>query len=243
MPHAFGKSITFSFTPIIDSEPTAVDALVSARLFSEKPSELQISNPATPGFIDEQTSWASGGNYEKLITFDPVTDPDPNSNEDLEKYYVVVNFKYEAAGPTVYKNEAIFLFRPDGLTSRIECDAEDIFDIEESLEDLFSIYQVDRRIENAKKDLFRWYKALGYPPKSLFRLEELNDACRYRATALCCISLYNDRAQHWKEKFSVYQEQYEQALKSSQPGVDQDGDDDPDALETTPPSGAFYVTR
>jgi hypothetical protein len=233
MPHVFGRSLSFSFTPIIDNEPVKVDSLVSARIFSEVPTETQIETPATTGYISAVTSWKSAGEYEKVITFNALVDADPHSNEEYETYFVVVNFKYDSGGATVHAVEQIDVFRPDGLTSTIGTTFADVYSVDPKFEDHFGVSQVDKFIADSKKDIFRWYKGLGYPKKSLLRLGELNDACRYRAAQKICLSL------KWWESMSEYKAAYIDALKSSQPLA---GDTSGDHAAPTP-SGSVFLMR
>lgn len=235
MPHVFGKSISFSFTPIVDSEPVKVDSLVSARIFSDTPTDAQIDTPATSGYIGSPvTTWTSKGNYEKLIEFAALTDSEPRSQDDYETYYVVVNFKYDSGGATVAVLEAIDVFRPDGLTSKITTRFDDVYAVNPKYKNHFTIADINVFINEAVKDIFRWYKGLGYPPKSLIRMSELNDACKYRAACKCDLSL------KWWEDLKEHKEAYLEALKCSQPlAADSTGEN----ASETPSGGTVYMMR
>lgn len=226
MKHVFGKSIDYSFTPLIDGTPVSANALVSARLYSSEPTDAQKEDSAATGggFVGSAvTTWKSQGKGEYTITFPALTDSDPHSVETYEEYFVVVSFKFEAAGPTVFVSEKIFLYRPDAWTSRITTRFLDVIGLESKIEVMKTQAEIDKFIELAKDRIFRKLKRLGAVKRNLFNLDELNDAVLYLATSMICSDLASEDAQFWMTKADRHHQAYEEILPASQPGYDEGG--------------------
>lgn len=222
MPHVFGRSLEFSFTPIIDNEPVEVDSLVSARIFLDEPTDLQLDTPATTGYIQAITTWKKKG-LERVITFSAIADPSPHSTVDYEQYWVAVNFVMESGGATVFVKEPLYVYRPDAVTSKISTRFDDIYRVEPKLEEHYTIQKINGFIVEAKKDILRWFKGLKIQLKELGNLYELNDACSYLAAQKACFSLASSQEPIWFTKSDKYEAAYERALNSAQPTAGEDG--------------------
>lgn len=243
--YLFGKTIAFSFTPVDGAgEVAAVDSLVSARLYDYPPSEAQVDNSAG-GHLQEILTWTAGASPadgSKVITFAAVTDTEPHELEEFEEFWVVVNFKYEAAGPAVFAKELIWLYRPNALTSRVTVTSTDIFAQEPKLEDVgITATAANTFVTEAKKQIFRRFKGLGSPQRKLFNLDELNDAVKYLATALACLSKYCREAPEWKDKFDLHMGQYEAVFAATEPGFNPEPLMDPDPTMKAKENVAYIV--
>lgn len=228
--YVFGKSIDFVFNPIIDGVPVRVYSLTSARIYSNTPTDAQIEDvgQASTGHIGSRvTSWTDDGDFAKKITFSALTDSDPHASAEYKIHYVAVNFKYESGGPDVYLTEAIFVYRPDALTSRVTVDYTDVLKLERNLSDFFQPSDLEDFIALAKEEVFARYEGLNKKIKRLFGLEKLNICVKLKATALACFDRYNDNAPAWLRKSEALEKRYDAAFAASQVGYDNDGDDVP----------------
>lgn len=241
MIQVFGKPIVYKFNPSIKGESISVDSLISARIFSTIPTNDQIQTPATAGFVSEKTTWDDKGEY-KEITFLPLVDSTPFGTDLYEKFYVVVNFKYDASGQTVFVTETIFVHRPDSVASRVSVDPLSIFELETSLKQFYELQDLNKFIEHAVKLTFRKYKGRGYELNRMFNLEELNDAVLYKAVELACWSRFTTDTPHWKEKAVIYQDLFNVIFEATKPGYDITGTDDP-SLEETVSTGEVWLER
>src|SRR5574343_863448 len=106
MHYLFGQSIAYTFT-VIDGagEVVSLNANVSARIYDTQPMLAQCENTATGHLEEKTTAWTANADGSKTITFSAITDAEPGALEEYEPYWVVVNFKYEATGPTVWVKE------------------------------------------------------------------------------------------------------------------------------------------
>lgn len=222
----FGKALEFLFHPTIDGEPVKVHSLSGAYIFEDVPSSAQIDTPS--GYLGSVvTTWNDEGEFAKKISFAALTDSDEHSVTEYETRYVLVKFLYEAAGAVKWVVEQIFVFRPSALTSRITVNYVDVLNLEPALKNHRTPAEIEKFIATAKKDLFRRYKAAGIERKHMFNLEEMNDACLYRATALADISLFKDTAQHWQSLYELRNGQYEMVFAETRVGYDRDGQGTP----------------
>ena len=107
--HLFGRTIDHRHIPIADDEDVAAYALVSARMYASAPSLAQKQYTDTSGVVGTaKTSWTEVSPGEYKILFDRVTDPSPDSDDDYEQYWVVVQFTLESGGDTVFTEDVIF---------------------------------------------------------------------------------------------------------------------------------------
>lgn len=244
MKHVFGKSITYSFTPLIDGNAVDAYSLTSARIYSTVPTNAQKEDHAATegGFIGSAvTSWVSNGNSEYLITFPAITDSSPHDADSYETYYVVVSFKFESGGSNVFASESIHLYRPDAWTSRITTSFLDVIALETKIDKLKSEVEITRFINLAKERIFRRLKRLGGEKRKLFNLEELNDATLYLAASMICADLASEDAQFWMTKSDRHNEAFEEIFSASTPGLNVNEELDPG--ETTISSGPAWVQR
>lgn len=240
--HVFGRTISFRFSPLAGDEDVPAKALVSARLYTSEPTSAQkLNNEA--GHVNEKTSWTEEQPGSYRIDFDAQTDSVPNSNEDYEDFYVVVNFTFETGGPTVFVDEIIHVYRPDALTSKIRVTKEQIYARESKIETVEPrVNFVDQKIADAIVEVDRVLRAKGYSRKRTFNRERMNEAVILLATADCCSDLAGEGNQFWFEKAAMWRKRYETARDSIPIGYDSEGDDRPEPEEQTF-SGAIAFVR
>ena len=230
MSHVFGRSISFSWTPHANGVPVPISGIVSARIYSDQPSESQIADSATlAGALERVTTARDEGDFEKVITFSALTDPTPHDGADYKTFYVVVNFRYESGGSIVFDQETLFVYRPDSYNSKISVTADDVLGLEPDVVRAGRTrIEIERMIRRAKEDVLTRIEAIGERErKRLFNLERLNSAVTYRAASLVCMSLYSQNAPHWLNKYTDRKQSYEQFFSIAKPGYDTAGTDSP----------------
>lgn len=241
--HQFGKQIDFRFIPLAEDEEQSAFELVSARIFSDEPTETQQDTPATLGFIQAVTTWTNLNPNEYQILFDDIADPDPHSYEEYETYFVTVNYRLESGGATIFTTEQIFIWRADGLTSRISVTPDDIYAHESKIEDLApSPVWVQNKITAAIQAIDdKLAASQGVKKRFTFNREALNRVVTLLAVALCCRDLAGEGNQFWWEKYREYKAEHETALAVAQLGVDIQQDNRPTPDETLFSGGVILV--
>lgn len=228
--HIFGRDISYRLVLLAEEQEYDPYSITSARLYANSPTDAQRADhtAALGGMAATAvTSWTNEGNGERLITFAALTDATPHSSDEYTRYFVVVSYLAQAAGPTLISEEAIFVWRPAGITSRIRVEVGDIYEMEEKIQDLKSDSWVIPKIETAKRDIFRKLKSNDYEKRRLFNIDEINDACVRRALFYCCSDLAGDDTQFWMEKAKFYNVEFEEIWKSLTVGYDAEADGDP----------------
>lgn len=246
MIYLFGKSFDYSFTPIVTDETVSPNSLVSARLYTDEPTDAEKddSGALLGTEVENVTSWSDGTQTnEKLITFSAVTDSNPHDADPYEVYWIVVSFKFDAAGPTVFSSDSILLYRPDAWTSRISVVYSDLPKFENKFSDLLSNAEMTNHVNIAKDRIFRVLRAKGYSRQELGRLRELNDATKYMAVASACRDLAGEENQFWWDKYQDYQAQAFEILNQTPVGVDVNGDGVIDEGESTELGSVAYMMR
>lgn len=241
MPHVFGKAISYIFTPLANGEPVKVDSLVSARIYSDAPTETQIeTTTAGQGELDHITTWASEGNFAYKISFAALTDDDEHSSASYETFHVVVSFKYDATGETKWAKEVIHVYRPDAWQSRISATYVDVYDVDHTFELLQTPGEVEARIKVARETVVLDLEAKGYERSRLFNLEKLNRAVVYCVLADYFLESISDDNRAAEIKYTKYKELYDKRLSTVGVGYDVAGADTP-AAEDHAADGSYVM--
>lgn len=246
--HLFGRTITFRFIPAVDGEEHIASSLTSARIYDEKPTAEQVANTASGHLGSEVTSWTlvnheGTGPAEYEITFPAIEDPDPDSTADFELYYVALNFKAQAGSVSIQTWRQCPLYRERGFTSKIRVSAQEVYDLDQSIEDLARTQLwTEAKIEAAIEDIVSRIEARGYPKDQVFNWEKLNAAARRLACAYCCYDLAGDGNQFWFQKGQLWQERADRMFDAAQFGFDAADDGDPDP-STKVQTGAVAFLR
>jgi hypothetical protein len=244
--HLFGRDISFYFTPLAENEDSEAYSLTSARLYSSQPTSAQLTDhsAALGGFVQSVTTWTAGNEpKEKKITFSALTDSTPTDTDEYETYYVVVSFKLQAAGPDVIAWEAIFVWRPGAITSRVRVSPSDVYAMESKIEDITDGDSwVTPKIQSALRFVMQKLKSKGYDKRRMFNLDDLNDAVLRKALAYCCMDLAGEDNQFWARKAELYHAEAEDILTQTTVGYDTEGDNVPTANERAELK-AVYISR
>lgn len=223
-------------------------SLTSARLYEAFPTDGQRANTET-GHIEAVTAWTfvneeASGKPEYTITFAPVTDSDPNSTTDYEKYYVALNFKNTAAASDVQDVEQIFLWRPRGTTGKIRVSALDVYGLDDEVQNLAPSREwTERKISAAIDELTSRLKGRRYDKSRIFNWEELNPAATRLALAYCYYSLAGEGNQFLFEKAAMWQGKADALFEAAMLGYDIAGGGTPDPTETVQTGGAVAFLR
>lgn len=238
----FGKSINFYWYPQADDEDTSAYELVTARIYSDLPTEGQKEGTDS-GHIESVTSWTATSENEYLISFAAITDSEPHDAADYETYYVVVRYRYQSSGPIVFDTEVLYLYRPDSATSRIEVTAQDVYDLEPRIELLAkNELWTEAKIEAAVEDLIARIEAKGLKKRRAFNWQKLNAAAKRLACAYACNALAGEGNQFWAEKGAAWERKANIMYESANLGYDLDGSDTPGPEEKVF-SGAVALVR
>jgi len=226
--HIFGKAIQYRWTALAEDEEYEPYELVNARLYLTAPTDVQRADSAGAlgGFEGAaKTTWVEEFEREKVITFDTLTDADPHSSDEYKIGYVVVNYRAESAGPVLISEEAILIWRPNAITSRIRIIPSDLYELEGKIEALTDgDVWTQPKIDAAKRYLFQRLKSLDYQKRRMMNLEELNDACLRLALSYCCRDLAGQDNDFWLTKAKEYRDEFEQIFSQTKINYDADGD-------------------
>lgn len=229
--HVFGRTITFRYTPKAAGEEFVASSLVSARLYDEYPNEAQRT--ASDGSeIQNVTSWTlvndeGTGSDEYVISFNAVDDPEPNSShsDDSENYYVALNYVVTASQDAVQDVVQLFLTRPRGSAGKIRVSAQDVYDLDDEIENVAPDRAwTERKIDAAIEDIVAQIEGRGYDKRRVFNWEKLNACAKRLAAAYCCFSLASEGSQYWQIKAERWEAKAQQLFDSAKLGYDLDND-------------------
>lgn len=227
--HVFGKSINFSFLPQAYDEDLTPSSLVSARLYSQTPTDGQKGNDGdlTNQVGSEVTSWTSISATEKTIVFPALTDPDPyGSKFDYTRYYVVVNFKLEASAPTISNTELIHVYKVDSLSSAIRVTYSELVTVENKLDDYLTSNQLTDKINVAIDLINKKLLARGIKKRETYSREDLNLSSKLLAVSLACRDIASNGDQIWLQKADYWEEASNLILDSVPIDTDNNNDDE-----------------
>lgn len=230
----FGKAFTKSFTAVAGNDPVAVNSLVSARIYSSFPTQVQQEDHtnALTAAVESVTSWIAGSETnEKSISFAAITDPSPQSTTLWETYWLVVSLKYDAAGSTVYiQPEGFKIWRGDAITSRMSISSTEVGAVESKILTLKSSTWIESVIDRAFIHLLETLRAKGYVRRKIEE-SDLNELVLTKSIAWCCRSLGSKEGDEWWQKYKSYIDDYNRDLATLMIGYDTEDDDDKEPEE------------
>lgn len=251
--HVYGRTITFRYIPIANGESYSAYELVSARIYGPNsyPSEAQIEDAgsATTGHLGSRvTSWAlvneeGTGDAEYVLTFDAITDATPTSAVEEDKFYVALNYRATSGAQVLRDVEQIFVYRPDGLTSKIRVRAQDVWDLESKIEDLRDQIWAEVKIDAAIEELLSRLEGRGYVKRRLLNLEKLNASAKRLACSYCCFDLAAEGNQFWLEKAKFWRDQATVLFDLAKVGFDMSSGDKPDKDDNVQTGGVAAYLR
>lgn len=239
----FGKAgtISFSVTQGPRGEIVTPHSLVSFSIYSDAPSDAQISdddNSLGGAVYFSDTAWTSGAStQEKLLAYTAISDSTPITTRKWEKYFLVIRYRLESGGDVIREQDSLIMHRANAVTSRFGVVAADLDALERKLDDLLSGSQITAKIDLAER-LVR--QALFASGLDIQRLEwsDGKDLVRYLACSLCCKDLSNDPQDEWHAKADYYMEHYSKFLQDLRLGYDSDDDRDIEPLESVDIGGS-----
>lgn len=237
----FGRTHDFRFCPQAGDESIPAKDLESARLYADAPTAGQRAGTEA-GYLESVTQWVEKTPGEYSILIPPQEDPDSESSEDFESYYLVVRCTLEEGGPVQVFEEIVHYWRADALTSKVRVLPEHIYARESRIKIVAKPTFLDRKIENAIIEIDRVLRARGYHRKRTFNREKMQEAVELLTTSDACFDLAGEGNEFWMEKGKMWRERYIEARDAIPLGYDVKGDDKP-GPEDQVFSGAVALER
>lgn len=222
----FGKSFSQSVTLSANDKNILPDSLVSARIYSDAPSQAQLEDHsnALAEAVQSKTSWSSSNqDNEFSITFDAIDDPDSQSSAEYEDYFLVLSVKLESGGDTIFSQQSVLrVYRVRVILSRVEISRDDVKQLEDKLEDVMTDSEIDQKIDAARARVFNKLKGRGLSLDRI-RQSDLDEIILYQSMVYCCRSLTGD---HWRSLTKEYQAELKEVWTETSIGhdVNKDGD-------------------
>lgn len=208
--YAYGKSIALPVRVFAGETPVAVDSLVSARLYSEVPSENEKNDHAEAlgGFESSVSSFTSENPTDLIytVTFPAVDDPDQDSGNLYDTWHPVVNVRLEGGEQVVYVYKPIILWRLTAQFSQLDISPDDIYNYESEIEYVLGDTITGEKISVAKDMVFRRIKYLNLKRNRLQEMD-LSELVSLKALEYCLRDLatdenfYNEKAESWKKAY------------------------------------------
>lgn len=246
--NAFGRTITFRYTPAADGEEFVAYSLTSARLYSGFPTDAQRA--ASDGSeLQNVTSWklvnhegAGPAGYE--VVFNAIADPTPASSDAFAKYYVALNYLAQVGAVSTADVEQLALYRVDGFADKIRVAAQDVYNIDTTIEKLAeSTLWTEAKIDIATADTDAKLAALGYEKRKLFNREKLDQSVARLAAAYCCYEFAGEGNQFWFQKGKNWEDRAQAMFNSAGFGYDSAGDGQPDPGTKAQSGGSVAFLR
>lgn len=243
--YLFEKEMAVSFTAQAGGEVVAPNDIVSARLYSESPTNAQIEDDSDSlgAAIEKVESWSAGDNdNEKLITFAGVTDSDPHSTTRYVRYYVVVSYILEAGGSTVRDVLPIAIWRIKAVGSRYGVTTTEVKQVESKLSSWDTGTFLADKIDDAEEAVETDVHIEGFLLEKV-DWSDLHILVKLKAVELCCRDLSNDPNDMFAVKAAFYRDRYDKRLKTIPIRYDQNDDGVPEEAEESKNRSIVYVAR
>lgn len=235
-------NLSFTVTSGHDASPVTPYAIVSARLYTDAPSDAQREDSAyaLADALQHVTSWSTGRNdAEKLIAYTAIEDTDPTSAEDFEILYWVVSYRLENGGEIINDVEPFTVWRTEAVQARFDVTKRDLIAVEGKLENLVGAMTLADKIALAERLVVQDLRSKSL---DVTRLDQgdAKDLVRYRALVLCCTDLSKEPNDSWMAKATRYEKYYETLRDGLALGYD--GDDDGDIEPGEEDDGAIFAS-
>jgi hypothetical protein len=248
----YGKTITVHYIPAGDGEEYEPYSLVSARIYGPDtfPSDARIDDAAgvLGGFIGSPvTSWTrvnfeGTGSSEYLITFPPIPDPYPTIRTGFNRYYVALNFKADAVGANLRDVPEVVLWRTHGLNGKIRVSAQDVYDIDDTIElTASSQLWVEAKIDLAILHLTQRLKGRGYEKSFAFDMEELSPAAALLSASYCAFAFAGQGNPVWFDKAKMWRADAAELERIAKVGYDAEGSGMPDPKATVQTGAKIWI--
>ena len=212
----FGKASLVSFTATDRRGKTlAPHSLVSARIYSYKPSDSEVvddSNTLATAVVVNSATWQNGYNLnEKLIPFPAIADPleATRGERERQEYWVVVSYRLESGGQIQYDTKSLWVERATGIYSRYNIIKEDLFKIDSAFKNYDSTdgFSIADKIELAEVYVNIDIESKGVRLENI-RQEDGAELVRVKAAILAYADLTNQTNDVWERKLSRLEEIY-----------------------------------
>lgn len=241
--YLFEKAMAVSFTAQAGGEAVTPYALVSARLYSDAPSDTQKVDDAGAGAVEKVESWTDGNSTsEKVVTFSGIEDPESTSSSRYRVYYVAVGYTLENGGNTVYDVLPIMVWRIKAIGARYGVAVSDVTGRQSKLSAYNDGSFIESMIADAEDEIEADITIEGY------RIEDVDQSDLFLLVLLKTIELAsrdktNEPGDRWAESAEFHAERYAKRLKTIRIKHDQDGDGLPEETEATTLRTAVQVWR
>lgn len=238
MSHAYGKDIVHKVRAFAGDEPIAIHSIVNARIYEDAPTDeqKQDSSAVLGGFTGAaKTAWTTSDptNLIYTVTFDALDDLEPLSNLLYDTWHPVVNVRLQASEQVGFLYKPILVWRVMPQFSQMDVDYDDVYAIEDEIQDVFGNTKTTTKINVAKTRVLNRIRSLGLDRHRLQEVD-LGEAVTYKAAALALWDMSTDE-NNYGEKAAKWDELYEAIWSALKPGydADDDGDVEPEEKATT----------
>lgn len=211
MTYSFGRSFTYTFTPLADESPVAAIPAQSPAVYVFAALPSLAAARAGTGAVATVAAWTPvGAGFD--IPVSALDDPDPTGPVREHTYYIAVNFKLEVGGQTQTVLRALSMERVTGSEGKVRvADAEILALLPQASSFSTEAERVQflRQAElQVKDDLqaakFRWSR--------IHRLDDLSRVVLYKALLLLLFSQFRDGGDRYKAKYDEIKGWYAAAL-------------------------------
>ena len=175
----FGKDFKYRFTPEIEGERVGniPEHTATALIFTTQPDRSRVLSGDGAEATTTKT-WVSGGQACDF-SFDALTDPDPDSANSQETYFIGVKFKLDAGDYFQVVIRALPVLRVTGTGDALDVSYDDVKREFPDVAKLFEAQDVLDEIETQKLLVQVELEAKGYSWASIVRPDRLRLAVVY----------------------------------------------------------------
>lgn len=233
MKYQFGKDIAHTFYPTLDGEPVNLPSQVPSIFLwhdDDKPNTIAAAQAGLDAIGAEIVYWnhTEDAPYPRTFTIPAIDDPDPESSETGQGYWLAINYIAQNAGTkqTVMQYFECQRLRPtDGVPGTTIADLKEVYPA-------ISAYLSDSQLANflsiAEEEMRFEFESKGFEWVRIYDLKKTRLALAYKTIALCALSQIKEDNDKHSIRFNQFNTRYENFLSSLTLPIDTDKDDVPD---------------
>jgi hypothetical protein len=225
----FGKDQTVTFTYPEGATPYGTPTIY---LFDSLPGR-EAAQDGT-GALQTISAWTSHATLAdtKEFTLGAITDPEIDSTDSGDDYYLAINYRLENAGQIQTEVKHIWITRVGGSLSHHGVTVEEITAAYPTLASYLQEYEIEDQLTLAIEEVKAELSRQGVNWDKVIKKDELYFPLLCKAIANACLSEFEEEGDRYYKRYEIFEKKYNDFMGQYTVKSDEDGSGDTDKTAT-----------
>ena len=242
MGYPYGRDIIYTFYPLADNEALLAIPTQTPTIYVFTDTNVPTRDAAQNGTnaLATISSWTQRGSGFDFTT-SAISDPDPDSTQDVRTYWLGINFLLKTAGQVQTVIRSLEMERVTGHHKQISITPTDILNMWPEANAYVSEAQMIAFIDLAKEEIKAKLQMRGFEWSQIYRPDRLNLATTYKTLTSIMASQRRNPGDNFDRNYEEYKSIFISTMSSLQLEYDSYKTGEADSR---PKAGGFsFVTR